>query len=357
MLKKEIAVILAVCLFLGGCSGKANDHVPAPTEGNIDSYLLVDEDPQVIPSSETQTEPSTDPVTEPTMEETTIPETEETKVPEVVITKDPTSEAVFPGGRTWFIAHADNDTMITWEIFSPDGTMYSVDEAMDMHPGLVLDILPEDTLGLRDIPASFNGWSARARFDGPGGTAVTERAKITIRDPYEQIIENYRKVWKGEEMYWKLGVSEFATIAEYIGHTTLDLDGNGIRELMIFVVGAHYDGVVCEIYTLQNGEAVNIKQSWSRSRSYLLTDGRIYTEGSNGAAYQIYHVGFVNGASLTISETIYTMEEKNGLDDPVPHYYYSNLSRQGEPMYSEEAYAMLDDWRSRIWIPELTYIS
>ena len=32
------------------------------------------------------------------------------------ITKNPTSEAIAIGGKTWFIAHADNATSLTWEM-------------------------------------------------------------------------------------------------------------------------------------------------------------------------------------------------------------------------------------------------
>ena len=356
MRKKVMVMAIAICLFLCSCSVVPEDPVQAPTESETDRYLLI-EDVGTSGPDEDPTETETETTAEPTTEVTTAPTSEPTLPPEVVITKHPTSESVFPGERTWFIAHADNDTSIVWEVFSPEGVVYNIDEAMAMHPGLVLEVLPEDTLGLRNIPASFDGWSARARFDGPGGTAVTERAKITIRDPYEQIIEDYRKVWKNGEPHYKLGVSELAACADRIGYAMIDLDGNGVRELMIVVDGEHYNGVLCEVYTMQDGKAVNVLQSWARSRTYLLTDGRLYREGSSGAAYQTYGVIAVNGTAYYFLERIDTSDVENGLDDPVPHYYYSDRAQQDVPIYSEDANAMIEEWCSRIWIPELTYIS
>lgn len=359
MRKKVIAMALAICLVLCGCSAMPEDPVQAPTESETDRYLLIDDDVDTSGPDEDPTETEVETTAEPTTEATTVPEPEPTLPPAVVITKDPTGEIVFPGERTWFIAHADNATSIVWEVFSPDGMMYSIEEAMSMHPGLVLEVLPEDTLGLRDIPASFDGWSARARFDGPGGTAVTERAKITIRDPYDQIIEKYRKAWKDGAHYMDLGISELVVYADRIGYTTVDLDGNGVKELVIISFGEYFDSALCEVYTKQDGEAVEVVQSWARGRFYLLTDGRLYVEGSSGAVFQSYEIVTLSGTTYDFVERLYTSDEDNGLETPIPHYYhyYSDRSQQDVPIGYDDAVAMIEEWRSQIWIPELTYIS
>ena len=57
-----------------------------------------------------------------------------------VVTKDPTGEKLAPGGKTWFVAHAEGATILTWEFVSPEGMVYSVTEAMAQNPGLLLDI-------------------------------------------------------------------------------------------------------------------------------------------------------------------------------------------------------------------------
>ena len=84
-----------------------------------------------------------------------------------VITKNPTSEAIAIGGKTWFIAHADNATSMTWELVDPNGNIYSLSDAMAMHPGLTLEALEGDTIAVSNVPLSVNGWGVQATFYGP----------------------------------------------------------------------------------------------------------------------------------------------------------------------------------------------
>ena len=114
-----------------------------------------------LPATEAVTQPPTQPPTAPAQPP--------------VITKDPTGEKLSPGGKTWFVAHAEGATILTWEFLSPEGTVCSVTDTMTLHPGLLLDISKEDTVALQNVPLSLNGWSARARFDGPGWREVLDR--------------------------------------------------------------------------------------------------------------------------------------------------------------------------------------
>ena len=102
--------------------------------------------------------------------------------PAVVITKNPRGETVPAGGKTWFIAHADNAVSLTWQAVNPDGFSVSLEEAMATHPGLSLEVLEGDTIAVSNIPLSFSGWGIQARFDGvgAGNFDVTEPAWITV---------------------------------------------------------------------------------------------------------------------------------------------------------------------------------
>lgn len=151
----KILPILMLCLLLCGCG--ASQQTPATT----------------APTETAQMET--------TQMETTQPQTTQAPLPPV-ITKDPTSEKLSPGGKTWFVAHADGATILTWEFLSPDEKVYSITETMDLHPGLELDASQEDTVSLRNVPLSLNGWSARARFDGPGGSTTTHPERPDYRE-------------------------------------------------------------------------------------------------------------------------------------------------------------------------------
>ena len=99
-----------------------------------------------------------------------------------VITKNPTSEAIAIGGKTWFIAHAENAVSLTWQAVNPDGFAVSLEDAMTANPGLSLEALGDDTIAVSNIPLSFDGWGIQARFDGvgDGNFTVTEPAWITV---------------------------------------------------------------------------------------------------------------------------------------------------------------------------------
>ena len=104
----------------------------------------------------------------------------EAEGPAVVITKNPRSETLSEGGHTWFIAHAENAESIHWQIVDPDGNTWSLEEAMEKHPGLELQELELDTLGVYNVPLSVDGWGVQAVFDGAGGTAMTEPAYLYV---------------------------------------------------------------------------------------------------------------------------------------------------------------------------------
>ena len=72
-----------------------------------------------------------------------------------------------------------------------------------------------------------------------------------------------------------------------IGYTFCDVDGNGIKELIIADTSdsKNWDNRILLMYTLYNNKPVRLIEGWGRNRYYLLNDGTIYNEGSGGAPY------------------------------------------------------------------------
>lgn len=237
--------------------------------------------------------------------------------------------------------------------------MYSLQQAMSAHPGLVLEVLPEDTLALRQIPASFSGWSARARYDGPGGTAVTDRAAITVRDPYGEIIERYRGVHRTGSGNIEKGISELVSPNEFLGYAKKDLDGNGVQELILASdENALYPNVVYEVYTLRDGKAVSVAQSFARSRYFLLYDGRFLMEGSGGAMYSSRITYRFQGEDLSVSEKVWTSDIPHDMADFAPYYYYSNPPYvEEEPMVYDQAARLIESWELAVTALDLTPIN
>ena len=351
-MRKMMIVFAILMLVLSGCSGSKTEQTPAQTaaESAAEQGELITA-PTVKPATAPAAEPAIPTATESVQPTAPAPAA-------VVITKHPTSESVSAGGNTWFIAGAENETQLTWEFFAPDGTMYSLQQAMSAHPGLILEVLPEDTLGLSQIPASFCGWSARARYDGPGGTAATERATITVRDPYGEVIELYRSVRRSGMGNIEKGISELVNSYDFLGYAMEDLDGNGVEELILASDGYNvFPYIIYEIYTLQNGKAVSVIKSAARSRFFMLRDGRFLMEGSSGAMYSRWMTYGFGGASLQLQEEIWTSEEPHDMADFAPYYYYSLPYGPEEPLVYDEAARTIEAWEWAVTLPALIPIS
>ena len=353
-MKQKILAFVLIILVLTGCSNSKPEPIPTTesmqttTEPTTELGALITVPVDNVPPA-TIVGPTPPPAT-----------TAPTAPPAIIITKHPSSETVSLGARTWFIASAENETQITWEFFSPDGTMYTLQQAMSAHPGLILEVLPEDTLGLRQIPASFSGWSARARYVGPGGTATTERATITVRDPYGVIIESYRAVHRSGTGNIEKGISELVNDYDFLGYTLQDLDGNGIQELILASDGynSNYPHVIYGIYTLQNGTAVCVTQSAARARYFMLIDGTFLMEGSSSATSSCWITYSFSGTSLSIQEQVWSSENPHDMADFAPYYYYCGT------IYGEEialtydiAARTIENWEQTIELPALTPIN
>ena len=89
---------------------------------------------------------------------------------------------------------------------------------------------------------------------------------------------------------------------ENMGYTFMDLDGNGVSELIIGVIqNAENSPLVLEIWTVKNDEPVKLVQSGSRNRYFLQHDTEadqwtVAYEAENGAAnHAVYYLMLVNG--------------------------------------------------------------
>lgn len=97
------------------------------------------------------------------------------------------------------------------------------------------------------------------------------------------------------------------------GFAYWDINNDGIEELFIFRNPEAEIGSIIAGYTLVNEQPVRIFSSWARSRNYLCTDGSIYNEGSNGAAYSVYYIYDLIGSQMKVREGVLSGDyEENG---------------------------------------------
>lgn len=99
--------------------------------------------------------------------------------------------------------------------------------------------------------------------------------------------------WEAEYTYVSYGIWEVVTYLHtieerYSGITYAleDMDNDGSLEMI--VLDAMGNTRILAIYAIQNGQLVMTHEGWARSRLYRLSDGTLYCEGSNGAAYSIF---------------------------------------------------------------------
>ena len=96
---------------------------------------------------------------------------------------------------------------------------------------------------------------------------------------------------------------------ESLGYLLKDLDGNGVDEL---IFGANtdgwdnggWDGIIYDIYTLDNGTPVHVLSGWERNRYYLCETGYIANESSGSAFDSSYSYYTYSGTELTLVESV-----------------------------------------------------
>ena len=133
--------------------------------------------------------PTPSPTPEPTPTPTPSPSPSPTPVPTPNITKNPTGETVDVGGQAIFIAKADNVKSYEWHFVSADGTKeLNRNQAQTYFTGLSVSGADSDTLILRTIPYSLNGWKVVCYFKNEGGETRSEAAAIKVNKVTEQPI-------------------------------------------------------------------------------------------------------------------------------------------------------------------------
>lgn len=292
--------------------------------------------------------PTPTPVPYPTPAPTPTPSSTYYSGPAPVITKNPTSESLSTGGTTWFIAHAQNANRLVWQVVSPNGLVYTTAEALALHPGLVLENEANDTLAVRNVPFTLNGWGFQARFEGTGGVAVSSVAYIYVADfvaAYQGVLNAYRAAYLagGHTTQYATGngLSTMIAHSSHVGYAFKDLDKDGTPEL--FIAGLSTDDLarstVYDVYTLIGGVPKRLAVSSETDRYYLCTDNAIFNIGAPDAHHSYYFIYRFGNNRLSPSEgymSCFTGSEKDG------YYYqsgqYSPEPRNGDIQLSESTF-------------------
>lgn len=160
---------------------------------------------------------------------------------------------------------------------------------------------------------------------------------------YQSLLERYQTALREDwnpgvcvENGLSLMVAHRGEYYEDLGYALMDLDGNGIEELIIT------DGLnIYDLYAVtsdEGAEPLHIFDATERNQYYLTTDGLIYNMGSGGALVGTYLLYELNGLSLVLQKG-YMMDAET---DPRNPWFYCNGFSRGEACPTSEAAQVMD---------------
>ena len=266
----------------------------------------------------------------------------------IVITKNPSGENVEIGGHTWFIATAENSDYTTWMMYDPAGTEHSLEEAMELVPGVGLTKLDDTTLAVTDVTAGLNGWAAFARFNNDLGSLDSTAACIYVEDyaaAYADVMNYYRALaagQTGEEYGFNISSDLDMT---GLGYKLKDLDANGVPELIVARISKTtgtraWDDIIYSVFTIEGGRPVCILHSFARDRFYYTGLGFL-EEGSSGASNSVNYIYQIENGALKLSEglcldgmqeTPYFIVSADGALSPISEDVFNSIMLSYEAM-------------------------
>ncbi len=141
-----------------------------------------------------------------------------------------------------------------------------------------------------------------------------------------------------------MGYTEPETLLGTLGFSITDLSGDGIPELMIVNDDEWLPSTqILAVYSCVEGTPKLVFEGWARNRYHLMNDGRIYNEGSNGAAYSIFGIYELaeDGTKLLCSDYYFTYEKDETFTEIG---IYHNTTGEWDKAVSEELRLMPEEF-------------
>lgn len=189
----------------------------------------------------------------------------------------------------------------------------------------------------------------------------------TYGEEYEEVLDKYyaalSEKWDGQKLSEE-GLSllslycQEGNALENVGYTFLDVNGDGVCELMIGAIhGDEFvDKMLFELYTLEDGVPVQIFAGQERDRYYIagLEEGGylIANEASSGAANSAWFYYVMDGKELSVVQAILY----NAAASP-DQVWYMAYSREwdissAEPVEEQLAEDIIESYKDRYMVPE-----
>ena len=171
---------------------------------------------------------------------------------------------------------------------------------------------------------------------------------------YEPLLDIYRQAIREDwnpgqcvENGISLMVGNYGDFVEALGYTTMDLDSNGIQELLIT------DGTnIYDLYTIVQNEEIGplrLVDAMERIEYFLTEDSMIYCSGSGGAGMHVYSLSSLEGQNLRMMTGFMYAPDT---DAENPWFWYDG-EEQGDPC-GYDAQSIIDNWKT-VRIPFVSF--
>ena len=173
-------------------------------------------------------------------------------------------------------------------------------------------------------------------------THTTEIEPPAATDAYGDIIRKYltamEEGWTMEQ-YYSGDISPlclYVAAPEVLGYAFLDVDGNGVAELLVGDGETIYD-----MYTiLEDGLPGHLLSAWERKPFYLCEGNLLKSVGSGGAANTAYVFCRLEGIDLRTVQTVMY----DAMTDPENPWYAGVTEEDMEPVSEQRAGEILDSY-------------
>ena len=181
---------------------------------------------------------------------------------------------------------------------------------------------------------------------------LSQDSPVTSYPEYDEIIWQY---YNGVNANWSMEdyseknlcyLAGYETSSSDIGYCTMDIDGDGIEELLIGSVNKDadpYTGMFFDLYTMIDGQRTLVVSSEERNRYYLCEDHTIAYEGSGSAWNSDYkYYDFVSG-KLQFKENVFY----DAYDHPENPWFYAtteDCTDYSTPISEEEGQNIMEKY-------------
>lgn len=221
----------------------------------------------------------------------------------------------------------------------------------------------EETLSADEFSQTVNGLENEIKIDwkkfdpSDWEEASFEEISMDSITGYPEYDEVIRKYYHGASLNWT--IQEFSEDGlcylfgytpdiNKIGYYVMDIDGDGTDELLIGLCGyedsmglyGYNNGMMYDLYTMINGERVQILSSGERDRYYLCQDNVIANEGSGGALSSSWDYYNLENGELEIKEAVFY----DGYHDEENPWFYTTADpyeNYSNPISEETARSLI----------------